>query len=418
MPNYVIFGGTTEGRLLAAILAERGAQVTACTATEYGGALIKAQAGLHVHTGRMTKEQMKELMENGRPLCVIDATHPYAVEVTEHIKKACQECDLPYVRLLRPAKEGGQWQTVGSMEEAAEFLCHTKGAVLLTTGSKELEPFTRVPDFENRIFARVLPTPGVMEKCRALGFLPRNIIGMQGPFGKEMNLAMLRQLRARWMVTKESGDIGGFEEKLEAAQEAEVNLLVVGRPRQEQGLTLEQVVTLLEEGYQLPKQVEEQEESRLRFPLFFDLKGKKVVVVGGGTIATRRVESLLPFGCQMTVISPKASERISSLAAQGHVRWLMRRYEPGDCQGAMLVTAATNERETNHSVGQECRSLGIPVSVADVKEECSVFFPAIVRGEHLILGLAGDGSNHHQVRKTAAELRAWLQKEEHHETTD
>lgn len=84
----------------------------------------------------------------------------------------------------------------------------------MTTGSKELAKFAELPDYKNRVYARVLPLPGVIASCAELGFDAAHTIGMQGPFSMDMNVAMLQSFHAEWMVTKESGRNGGFEEKL------------------------------------------------------------------------------------------------------------------------------------------------------------------------------------------------------------
>lgn len=94
------------------------------------------------------------------------------------------------------------------------------GNVLLTTGSKELAAYGVVTD-QSRLYARVLSTEESVAQSRALGFEGRRLIAMQGPFSEELNLAMLRQIRARWLVTKASGAGGGFRRKLAAARRRE-----------------------------------------------------------------------------------------------------------------------------------------------------------------------------------------------------
>ena len=112
--------------------------------------------------------------------------------------------------------------------------------VLLTTGSKELHHFAR-PGLAERCYPRVLPMADSLERCLTLGFPPKNIICMQGPFSRELNVALLRQYHIQTLVTKDTGGYGGFREKAEAAREAGCALLVVERPRRETGLTLEEI---------------------------------------------------------------------------------------------------------------------------------------------------------------------------------
>ena len=235
-PQMLLFGGTTEGRELAEALAAEGWAVTLCVATEYGAALAPDCPGVTVHTGRLDQREMEALMKERHFRCVADATHPYAVEVTEHIQNAAECVGLPYHRILRENDQEDGCQSVRSLTEAAELLRTLPGSVLLTTGSKELEPFA-VPGLVERCFPRVLPTVEAVKKCRALGFSPKHIIAMQGPFSQELNVALLHQFGIRTLVTKASGSYGGFREKAEAARLAGCHLVVVERPRQEEGVT-------------------------------------------------------------------------------------------------------------------------------------------------------------------------------------
>ena len=140
-----------------------------------------------------------------------------------------------------------------------------------------------------------------------------------------------------------------------------------------------------------------------RFPLFLDLTGKQVVLVGGGTIAARRIATLRLFGCDITVIAPELS-----CSAQG-LHWIPRPYQEGDLDGAFLAIAATNDRVTNHQVGLDAAALGIPVSVADCESECSFYFPAICAGEDLIAGVVSTGKDHHKTARAAKAIRRALE---------
>lgn len=233
----LLFGGTGDGRALAEWMLARGLDATVCVATEYGETLLPE--GMQVHVGRLDAGGMAELMADGYTL-VIDATHPYAVEVTENIRAAAERRGLPYLRLLRQSDGEDLCHKAENMAVAAEMLERLPGNVLLTTGSKELDHFAR-PGLRERCFPRVLPMADSLERCLALGFPPRNIICMQGPFTREMNVATLHQFHIDTLVTKDTGGYGGFRAKAEAAKEAGCALLVVERPRNETGLTLEEI---------------------------------------------------------------------------------------------------------------------------------------------------------------------------------
>lgn len=184
------------------------------------------------------------------PLLVIDATHPYAAVVSENILTACAAAEVRCIRVEREdsgaggkasASEGAAFHWVESIEEAAAWLAQSDRSsseaaqrpnILITTGSKELAPYTQIPDFAARCYVRALPTVEALEKCQALGFRRDHLILMLGPFSEEMNVAQLRYADAGYLVTKASGETGGFPEKCEAALALGVEVICVGRPKE------------------------------------------------------------------------------------------------------------------------------------------------------------------------------------------
>lgn len=243
--RVLVFAGTTEGREITEFLAQNGIAVTACVATEYGRMVMPFNEGVEIRTGRLSQEQMEELLKDYS--FVVDATHPYAEIVTSNISAACLNSGMEYIRLLRPSVSDRKVVTVKDTKAAAEYLNTVEGNVLLTTGSKELEAFTAVGDFQNRLYARVLPAPEVVDKCVKLGYKGKNLICMQGPFSHDLNLAILKQIDARFMVTKDTGTAGGYEEKISAAVAAGVTVVLIQRPSGSKGLALEQLKIYLAE---------------------------------------------------------------------------------------------------------------------------------------------------------------------------
>lgn len=237
--RLLLFGGTTEGRVLAQALSGLGHRVTVSVATELGAEELRDCAGITVRTGRLDEAQIAALVGEF-DLCV-DATHPYAVEVSRNIAAACEIRGVPLRRVLRPASGGTDCVRVENAARAAEYLAGTEGNILLTTGAKELPAFSGLEP--GRLFARVLPTHAGLEACEGLGLPHRNILALQGPFTRKMNEAMLEQYQIKWLVTKDGGAAGGFWEKAEAARAVGAGLIVIGRP-EETGVSPE---TLLDE---------------------------------------------------------------------------------------------------------------------------------------------------------------------------
>ncbi len=242
MKKLLLFGGTSEEHALLKALAAYPVAITLCVASEYGRALLpRENEKLAVCVGRLEAKQMIAMIHGEEFSCVVDATHPYATEVSANIKLAAAETKIPYLRLLREKSETGNSIIVPSIQAAAEMVGELNGAVLITTGSKELAAFTQVPDFKKRLYPRVLPTVESIQACLALGFTASHIIAMQGPFSKELNMALMQQFDIKILVTKDGGSAGGFPEKKEAARELGVQLIVLRRP-EEEGFALNGII--------------------------------------------------------------------------------------------------------------------------------------------------------------------------------
>lgn len=243
--EILLFGGTTEGRMLAQWLAETGQRVTYCAATEYGGALAPEAEGVTVRTGRLDRDGMAALLAAGQFDYAVDATHPYAPLVSANLKAATGEAGVSCLRLVREdVSDDEGWLHAPDAKTAAEMLLGMEGNILLTTGSKELDCYA-VPGLRERVFPRVLPTLDSLSRCLELGFSPAHIICMQGPFSRALNAAMAEQLDIKVMVTKASGGTGGFWDKAAAARDAGAALLVIDRPCRETGLSLEEMKAFL-----------------------------------------------------------------------------------------------------------------------------------------------------------------------------
>ncbi len=242
--SVLVFAGTTEGGEIADLLAGAGVMVHVCVATEYGRTSVREHGNVEVSSRPLSPEEMRDLMR--RYPVVVDATHPYATRISAHVKEACADTGAEYIRLVRPASEGyGGMKVVDTIDEAVEYLKGTEGPILTTTGSKELAKYTGIPGFRDRVFARVLSLPGVVEVCAALGFEGKNLFAMQGPFCEEMDYGMLVQTGARYLVTKDSGAPGGFDEKVRAARRAGAEVIIVGRPEEQPGTDFEGTLGIL-----------------------------------------------------------------------------------------------------------------------------------------------------------------------------
>lgn len=249
MKEILIFAGTTEGRELSEYLAAAGIAHTLCVATEYGKIVLKEHPCVKVHKGRMDWEEMEIYIKNGNFGAVVDATHPYAEVVTQNIRHAMQDMDIPYLRLKRESNVTSSYEKIQYFKDSvscARALEKTDGNILLTTGSKELSVFVKFIDKKERLYARVLPGIESLQLCMDCGIAGRQILALQGPFSTQMNEAMLRQYQIKWLVTKASGNVGGYQEKLDAAQNLDIPVFVIGCPAEQECHTFEEICGQLE----------------------------------------------------------------------------------------------------------------------------------------------------------------------------
>lgn len=250
MSDVIIFGGTTEGRRLAEFCGEHKIQTVVCVVSEYGEMLVPESTSVRVIRRALEKDEMEALFVAEKPSLVLDATHPYARVVTENVTQVCQKMGIVWYRVLRKSeletKNADSIVTVDSVDQAVEWLKSHEGTVLVTTGSKELVKYTAIPDYKERIFARILPDSQALLNSETLGFLRNHMIAMQGPFSLEMNIATMRMTGANYLVTKESGHAGGFLDKIHAAEVVGATALVIGRPLKETGISLEEACQYLE----------------------------------------------------------------------------------------------------------------------------------------------------------------------------
>lgn len=409
MTDVILFAGTTEGRKLSSFLSRHNVSVTACVATEYGTKLMEKSENLEVLSQRLNASQITDLIKSKKCSVVVDATHPYASEVTKNILKAVEDTGVQYLRLIR--KPSGEIKPgcvyVNSPEEAAEFLKDNPMKTLLTIGSKELKYFAHLEGLSQKMVARVLPMPEVLDVCKSLGFQGKQLICMQGPFGHELNVAMIKELHIECLVTKDSGDVGGFYEKISAAEETGIVLVVIGRPTVETGSTYAEVKAYLSEKFQINTKNPKGPNSTIRkmFPVFLSLSEKQVLVVGGGKVAQRRIRAMLDYGGKVTLLSPNVTDWLQEQIDLKRVTYLKRPYDPSVLQGFDIVIAATDNREINRQIGQRAKKAKLLVNVADKKEESNFYFSALVQGEKLTAGIISADGDHKRVKEAAERLR-------------
>lgn len=241
--KVLIFGGTSEGRKLTEILTQKGICVHLSVATQVGSDVLNENSqNLRVHIGRLNSDEISDLINKNNFKVVVDATHPYAIEVTENIKKSTE--NLKYIRLIREKNFVDGAIYVENIEKACE-ICK-KENILLTTGSKQISEFRSI--FNKNVYARVLPTEESIELCKNAGLSEKNIITHLGVCSYEQNLEIIKKYKIKTLITKESGKIGGFFEKYYACVDENVEFIVISRPSEENGYNVEEIYNILMEN--------------------------------------------------------------------------------------------------------------------------------------------------------------------------
>lgn len=244
MHKIVLFGGTTEGRILTEFLSQNKIPSIVCVATDYGEKVLEYEEPVIVQSKRLNQDDMHKLFQDEKTEIVLDATHPYATEVSRNIRDVCNDESIEYIRVLRESVEIEGAKEFSKMEDLIDYLNQTEGLIFSSMGAKEAKALTDVDNFQERVYLRMLPSPEGMELCIDLGYPMKNLCGMQGPFSKEFNIAQFKEINANILVTKESGNVGGFKEKTDAAKECGMEVVVLSREK-EDGITVEEAKNTL-----------------------------------------------------------------------------------------------------------------------------------------------------------------------------
>lgn len=148
--------------------------------------------------------------------------------------------------------------------------------------------------------------------------------------------------------------------------------------------------------------------SKPYFPMFVDISDKKVVVVGAGTIAKRRIRTLLEFTDHLVVIAPEVNRELLDLEAEGRLTILRKKYEREDIYDAAMVIAATNDSKINNDIFSVCRCLGIQVNVCSDKRKCDFYFPGIAQKDNVVIAVTASGKDHKLTRRLVEKVRELL----------
>lgn len=239
----LVLAGTEEGRRVAALLQQEGFSVQVSAVTAYGTKLLAQQGLSNISAGPLDEAALQQVLKQGITL-LVDATHPFACQASQNAMAAAAAVGVPYLRLERPATALPEHSLVHEASDLATAIekALSLGKVIFSTlGSKNLAPLVAAARSHGaQVVARVLPDSNVLRSCQELGLTPAQLVALQGPCSRELNAALYRQYQAQVVLTKNSGSTGGVEEKIDAALQVGIPIVVWQRPKLHYPLILQQ----------------------------------------------------------------------------------------------------------------------------------------------------------------------------------
>lgn len=236
--KIILLGGTKDSiNIIEFIKNNYDAYILTTTTTEYGARLAREGGSDDTIARPLPKEEIIEIIKSQGFDVLIDATHPFAEHITQTSASIAKELKMPYVRFERPTTNLENIDTshihyVKSFEDAGKLIADefNQGNVLHFAGANTMADIVKYVPTE-RFYPRILKVESSLEKCDALNINPNHIIPMKGAASLEENIHLIEKYDASVMITKESGEIGGVIEKIEAANEKNIDIIMIQRPQ-------------------------------------------------------------------------------------------------------------------------------------------------------------------------------------------
>lgn len=228
-----LIAGTEDGRKLAKFLADKDFEVTASVVSEYGKKILEQYENIQINDKKLDTAELEKILREGDFKILVDASHPYAENISQNAIEASEKANIFYIRYERPEVEVTYKKIyrVESYEQAAEVSARLGKNIFLTTGSRNLKKFLSCEAVRDcNITARILPTAEVLAECEKF-LSPKNIIAIQGKFSVELNAELFKHANAEVIVTKNSGEVGGADTKIAAAEMLNLPVVMIDRPK-------------------------------------------------------------------------------------------------------------------------------------------------------------------------------------------
>lgn len=226
----LLLGGTLESLKIADLLNQKRLRYLLSVVSDYG-VKVAQQHSSHVIKQILTETNFQEFCQKNNITYVLDATHPFAHEISQLAINQTFKLGIPYLRFERKSlyKNESHMKFFDSIAAVCSYLQNRPGLIYLSTGSKTAGYFATVLGIKN-LHVRVLPTVKVLLALTEIGFTAAQIDALEGPFSQRLNEELFSRAHASWVVTKESGRQGGFLEKISACQNLKLPCLIIRRP--------------------------------------------------------------------------------------------------------------------------------------------------------------------------------------------
>ncbi|MCI1945241.1 cobalt-precorrin-6A reductase [Clostridium luticellarii] len=229
--------GTSEGKKILSMLNEFTEDIFVSTATEYGASLLENYRYRYMNDKPLDFDKLVDELKKRNVTALVDASHPYAVEVSKNAMEACNKLNIEYIRYERPSciEKFKDEPKVIKIRDYSAFKSeledrNIKGTILNTTGSKSLGDILALK-LENRIVYRVLPSLKVLNELHNRNIALDNIIALKGPVSYQLNCAFIREYKAQAMLLKDSGVEGGTLEKIRSCLDCGIYAFIIERKR-------------------------------------------------------------------------------------------------------------------------------------------------------------------------------------------
>ena len=229
-----LIAGTEDGRKLADFLLQNNHKITASVVSNYGKKLLEQYPKIKINDKKLNADELEKILREENFDGLIDASHPYAENISQNAIYACKNAEIFYLRYERAETEitYNKIFHAENYQQAAKISSQLGKNIFLTVGSRNLKIFMQCEEIKNcNVTARILPTAEVLAECESLGLMPKNIIAIQGKFSTELNVELFKHAKAEVIVTKNSGEVGGTDTKIAAAEILNLPVVMIDRPK-------------------------------------------------------------------------------------------------------------------------------------------------------------------------------------------